>query len=349
MLSTQFNSSNSSLVQAHHHTTEPTAIETTKPDLEAMKFSAVVNRMEAAIKTMEFMGTLNKLFPEILNEKEPLIRLVHLIDVEGANEEIKKALIKQEGYLSRFFSDESWGDWVEDKTDLGTVVSLFADYATSTTSLEHFTNRLDSQTIRAANQEASQLLSRIEHQEDLSLRELYNQSSHEIKNRKEKILQEFGSRFTELVGFERIEALPVVNAEDIGLIGGQKYPGGQVKPYLMNGQSAVRGVMKDTNRPFIAIKIQMKDPETLKILGTVVEVIFKRYSNDRDSKLGEWHENNWVTALSNADNYGNFYRSTLYRGGGMSKKQMEGVRDLLDGKEIHSVSGAIPDYLIQMV
>lgn len=167
----------------------------------------------------------------------------------------------------------------------------------------------------------------------------------ESTKRKTEIEDSYGNWFCSIVGVERIYSLAVVEAQELDLAKDGKYPEGVVKPSMMKELSAVRGIM-GSNRPFIAIKIEILDPTTRKVEGVVVELIFKRYSLDREGK-GSIFEHNYVTALSNATEDGTAFRSCLYNSGGMIDKQITAVRDLLEGKEIVALCGC-PKYLIRM-
>lgn len=88
---------------------------------------------------------------------EPLAQLLYLTTQE-ANETIRQAMKKKDGYWKRLFSGESWSEWSEDKTPLGKVITVFADYMDSSFILEAFMRRLDIDVIHKANEEAAQLL-----------------------------------------------------------------------------------------------------------------------------------------------------------------------------------------------
>ena len=77
--------------------------------------------------------------------------------VREPNAVIKGALTKQEGYLKRFFSNETWQEWSQSRTALGRVVDHFFQNMNHFASMERLASLLDVQTIQQANQEAAQL------------------------------------------------------------------------------------------------------------------------------------------------------------------------------------------------
>lgn len=170
------------------------------------------------------------------------------------------------------------------------------------------------------------------------LQTLLNQAANEMSKREKEIADNYGGFFTSIVGVEQIFRLNVVPADQLNLLGDSKYYAQTVKPSMLKDAPAVRGITSD-NRPFIAIQIEMLNPETREVVDKVVELVFKRYSLDFDGKKGALHENNYVTALHNAGENGTFYNSTLYTSGSMSTPQIEAVRDLLEGKEIKAPTG----------
>lgn len=70
----------------------------------------IANRDKVSIPKKEIKN-LSKVM-ELIREDDPAARL---------------ALRKEEGYLKRFFSNESWDEWTEDRTQLGQVASLFRE------------------------------------------------------------------------------------------------------------------------------------------------------------------------------------------------------------------------------
>ena len=168
----------------------------------------------------------------------------------------------------------------------------------------------------------------------------------EETDRKKEVRETYGEWFSNIVGVDRIFQLVKVEAKDLNLEAEGKYPQGVVRPSMLKDLSAVRG-LTGWKRPFIAIKVEVLEPETKKVVGVFVELIFKRYGLDGDGKPGSIFEDNYVTALSNSREDGTRIESCLYCAGGMTSKQITAVRELLEGKEIEAVAG--PKYLLRMV
>ena len=64
--------------------------------------------------------------------------------------------------MSRIFSNESWSDWLEDKTPIGKVVSLYCERVTHSTRLKALMDRLDKKVLEVANKDAALLLQSLE-------------------------------------------------------------------------------------------------------------------------------------------------------------------------------------------
>jgi hypothetical protein len=175
------------------------------------------------------------------------------------------------------------------------------------------------------------------------LTRLLETSMKEQTERQHKTQDCYGKYFCDLVGLEQLYQLPEVSAQEMSLADDPKYPENTVLPSHLKATSAVRGIM-GSNRPFIAVKIELLNPTTKKVVDVVVEVIFKRYALDGDGGKGHCYENNYVTALHNKSEGGQTYRSTLYSSGGMITAQIQVLRDLLAGKEIQAPIG---NYLIR--
>lgn len=164
------------------------------------------------------------------------------------------------------------------------------------------------------------------------LKQLKQKIKQEEQKRFEAITTIYGTVFSQIIGKETIFNLPEVSDESLKLKGFGKYPMNIVRPHMLGDKSAVRGVM-EYERPFIVIKIEVKYNE--QILGIFAEVIFKRYGNIGDGKFGGLQENNYVSSLSLTSDEGVQHPSFLYSSGGMSQMEIENVKQLLDGKEIH--------------
>ncbi len=168
----------------------------------------------------------------------------------------------------------------------------------------------------------------------------------EETTRKTELVNTYGEWFCNIVGVDRIFQLTQVEAKDLNLTNDGKYPQCVVQPSMLKNHSAVRGMM-GSNRPFVAVKIEVLDSETKKVVGVVVELIFKRYNMEGCGRKGGAREHQYVTALANSREDGTRIDSSLYCAGGMTNQQITAVKNLLEGQEIESVAG--PKYLLRMV
>jgi hypothetical protein len=76
---------------------------------------------------------------------------------------LPQACYKPAGYLSRFFSGESWREWFESKTALGRVVAAFEDYITVYPRFrERVLARFDFNLVHEAVAQAAQILTAID-------------------------------------------------------------------------------------------------------------------------------------------------------------------------------------------
>lgn len=156
------------------------------------------------------------------------------------------------------------------------------------------------------------------------------------KARATEIIEQYGTTFSEIFGVQTLFDLPVVSAESLGISEKNDYPDG-IAPSLMEKHSAVRGIINN-ERPFVAIKIEIIDPTTKKVIDHAVELIFKRYSMHGDGKKGERGENNFVTSPNLKSTTGKGYTSLLSTSNGMSLKEIKAVKELLQGNTIQSPS-----------
>jgi len=112
-------------------------------------------------RCQEFMDAVQKKLADDCHHEvmlaEPIVQLFEQITIEESFK-IKEALKKKLGYFRRFFGSESWGEWIENRTALGKIVSLYVDFITSRTSLDVFLKQLDSATLIAGNEQALALL-----------------------------------------------------------------------------------------------------------------------------------------------------------------------------------------------
>jgi hypothetical protein len=170
--------------------------------------------------------------------------------------------------------------------------------------------------------------------QDMNLQELEAMRAliADIESKREQEIKDiYGEDLTRIVGYRTIDAIPKVKAEDVNLNKDSGYIGG-IKPCVLGNRSTARGLM-EPGRAFIAIKVDLLDPQTRKLAATVVEVVHQRYCFNPD---------NYITATYVIDNEGNRYESGLYRSQGMNQKEMEVVSDLLKGKEIVALWKHIP-------
>lgn len=86
-----------------------------------------------------------------------LHQLVNHIAMNGISH-IRESFYKPAGYFSRFFSQESWDEWAENRTTLGRVVSSIADYAQSPESQKSLLQRLAPEDLIRANLDARKVL-----------------------------------------------------------------------------------------------------------------------------------------------------------------------------------------------
>ncbi len=107
---------------------------------------------ELSQKTQSFISLLEK----SSGNAAPLRYLVERVFSEGTLR-YSHLLFKQEGYISRLFSNESWTEWLRPKTAIGEVVLAYKDFATTSESFTSLKERLDPATIKKANMTASTL------------------------------------------------------------------------------------------------------------------------------------------------------------------------------------------------
>lgn len=119
------------------------------------KFNEFTKALEQKVSEDSFsfskkkIKLLRKLFNSIMTEENPTI---------------KTALTKKEGYLLRLFSQESWDEWTERKTELGRVVTVFEDFMEGQVPLTNIMQRVDVRTIEKAISQAKDSLKLLYHQ-----------------------------------------------------------------------------------------------------------------------------------------------------------------------------------------
>ncbi len=109
-------------------------------------------------KTAEFIRGLEKKFCNVkFPDAKALKKTIWLVSKQGVSP-IQDVLLKKSGYISRLFSNESWGEWLEEKTPLGRVISSYCDYLNSTTRADVFIRRFDQEFLEEANRNAAAIL-----------------------------------------------------------------------------------------------------------------------------------------------------------------------------------------------
>ena len=125
--------------------------------------SAHLTEKAISSKTTEFINKMSQTFfketkaPEV----KSLNKLLQFVSKNGVDP-IRDKLTKKTGFLSRVFSNESWNDWLENKTAIGKVVSLYCERVTHSTRLEALMDRLDKKVLEVANKDAALLLQSLE-------------------------------------------------------------------------------------------------------------------------------------------------------------------------------------------
>jgi len=109
--------------------------------------------------TTEFIDSLSLRFFNQLNAPEikSLQELLGFVSANGVDP-IRDTLNKKEGYFTRLFSNESWADWMENKTPIGKVVSLYCDSVTGSTREGSLLERLNKRVLEVSNRDAARLL-----------------------------------------------------------------------------------------------------------------------------------------------------------------------------------------------
>ncbi len=116
-----------------------------------------------SLRTTTFTASIGKTFFNEANAPEvrSLNELLQFVSKNGVDP-IRNKINKQQGFFNRLFSDESWADWLKDKTPLGTVVDLFCERMTHPTPLKALMDRLDRNVLEVANRDAALLLQSLE-------------------------------------------------------------------------------------------------------------------------------------------------------------------------------------------
>ena len=215
--------------------------------------SAHLTENTISSKTTEFINKVSQTFfkdtkaPEVKSLNE----LLQFVSKNGVDP-IRDKLTKKTGFFSRFFSTESWTDWLEDKTPIGRVVTLYCERLTGSTGLRALMDRLDRNTLEVANQDAALLLKSLQSQKKspklqdastttsksfwssfLSLPVANAQSNHDYtKTKKQK-----EARFEAISRSSRPSFLshPPV-AEGSSYNSKKQIPSYTIPPYTINGQ-----------------------------------------------------------------------------------------------------------------
>ncbi|GAB4230732.1 MAG: hypothetical protein Tsb0021_08880 [Chlamydiales bacterium] len=167
----------------------------------------------------------------------------------------------------------------------------------------------------------------------LQLYQLQEQVKQKIDQINCEIKEHHTETFIESIGLTALAKLPKVSANQLQLHIERKYPQCIVKPDMLDKENGVRGI-DGLKRPFIALKIDLLETTTLKKVTTIVEVIFKAYSLDKDGKNGTIFSNTYWTALVNQDKKGQIYTSGLYSTGAMRQEQMQMIGRLLNEETV---------------
>lgn len=96
-----------------------------------------------------------------------LKNLIQLVSREGVAP-IQDALLKKNGYLTRWFSNESWQEWSQYRTPLGRVVSMYCDHINTSQKANVSICRLDKELLEIANRDAAAILNSLRAEKDSS-------------------------------------------------------------------------------------------------------------------------------------------------------------------------------------
>jgi len=124
----------------------------------------LIDERQVTVSRGEFSRLLNRKFGSDSQSLKPLNEVFQII-TEEANSFVRQSFRKKDGYLSRLFSKESWNEWVQDRTSLGRVVSLFLNHIQSSSSSSPQLGRLDFSVIKEASEEAANLLTQLRSKE----------------------------------------------------------------------------------------------------------------------------------------------------------------------------------------
>lgn len=116
-------------------------------------------------KLAKFMSALKHLQQDQGSAKNNLplksLKKVFKLAMEKENPAIKQALYKPAGYWMRFFTKESWDEWVEQRTKLGIVIHLAGEVIEGSTSLAAAVRRLNMSILKEAVAEARVVLKNV--------------------------------------------------------------------------------------------------------------------------------------------------------------------------------------------
>ncbi len=138
---------------------------------------------------------------------DPLIEVLRIIGREEIPQ-VKQALRKNEGYIHRLFSSESWTEWLQDKTALGSLSYTFADYVDGSIRKQTILQSCDREVVLKANREARRLLSALHESRDPIHHEA--NKSPGFFHRMEEAFIEIDRKISSLFSF-----LPTASAEEI--------------------------------------------------------------------------------------------------------------------------------------
>ena len=155
-----------------------------------------------AVRTTEFIKEIEKKILRYAQDLDvkALKDVLWLVSREGVTP-IQDTLLKKSGYFARWFSNESWEDWLEYRTPLGKVVSMYCDHITTAQTVKASISRLDKKLLEIANQDATTILKSLRVEEEFT------------KDQDEVAFRSFWSSFLSLpmaeAAYQRIVQFPV--------------------------------------------------------------------------------------------------------------------------------------------
>ncbi len=127
------------------------------------------------IRTKSFLRDLEKSWKTPGEEfvlKSFLQRILEMPDTlenRGLAAKMQETFFKQQGYLARMFSKETWEEWTENRTELGRVVFELKNCLESQTRVRNCVNKLDPNDLEKANEQAKVLLNNLNQKAKIAL------------------------------------------------------------------------------------------------------------------------------------------------------------------------------------